>query len=63
MEKLKKFFKKLDICVHILLNSGDERFLQYLSNRIPRDIDAFYMEDEYLLHTLEKKDEELKWQK
>lgn len=52
---------KLSICAHILFYSKHERFLPYLINRALTDIDSSYKSDEYLLHTLQKKDEELKW--
>jgi len=61
--KYNRFMLRLDICAHMLFYSKDERLLQYLTNRIPREVDPFYWEDEYLLHHLQKKDEELKWSK
>ena len=62
--KFDYFLRKLDICVHILFNSKNERILQYLDNRLDlRNEDHFYESDEYLLHTLRKKDEEYKWAK
>ena len=57
-ERVNAFFTRLDICIHILLHSKHERVLQYLSNRLPRDVDPFYKSDEYLLNTLRNRDEE-----
>jgi hypothetical protein len=62
IEHFNKLLIKLDICYQILNYSESERFLQYLVNRIPRDMDPFYIEDEYLLNTLRIKDERLEEQ-
>lgn len=56
------FMLRLDICAHILFHTKHERVLQYLDNRLDlRNEDHFYKSDEYLLHTLQKKDQEYKW--
>lgn len=59
--KFKAFTLKLEVCAHILFNSKNERILQYLDNRLNlNDKECYYKSDEYLLHTLQKKDKEFK---
>lgn len=54
-----RVYHKLGLMNHILFKSNNERFMQYLSNRIDlKNKDPFYWTDEYVLHHLNKKDKE-----
>lgn len=62
MTKFNRFCILLDLFVHIWKNGKSERFIQYLTNRIPPESDLFYVTDEWFLNYLRQKDEELKYE-